>query len=172
MILIKNIENSTPELDDIFAEMSEALIGVLASGLFKRLFFGIEFDVMIDGVKRTDVTNEMIYKDTQKDIIIELLRYYYSDRNAGGMAYQPEGRISLNTKNFRREMKSTNAGTFFHEYLHLLGYDHDDRYDYDSVPYATGRLIKRILRLYTHKSGQTKLVRKWWPICIKKYKWV
>lgn len=174
MLKIKNIENSTTELDKILSTTVRALEGVLSSDLFRKRVMDFDFDVMIDG-KKTTLPSSEIYKLTQGNLEIDTLRFYNRDSSIGGMANEELGRIKINTHNFREETTAINADTLIHEYMHLVSFDHDSSQDLDSVPYAIGTIVRMILRKYPYEVGKTKLrqANKGFPLCfLKQWKWI
>jgi hypothetical protein len=173
MILIKNIIG-TPANRKTLQTTRKASEGVLLSEIFYEEFMKLDFVVVLDG-EFMDIPKINLYTFTQGDLKIKTVKFYKNNTNSSpGGASERLQQIRLNTAYFTQDNIPVSAKTLIHEYLHLIGFDHNGSQDWQSVPYQVGDLVMKILRKYPYKlnSVELKRVSRGFPLCfLKTWKW-
>lgn len=114
-------------------------------------------------------------KVEDKDIDI-YITMYYSWKNTIGYTYPSTWFTWINRKYFSRFSRAEIAGNIIHEYMHNLGFNHRKPTDYMSVPYATGYLVRDMIKeiddegLITpiHQKKKAVYKRSWKYLWLKK----
>ena len=82
-------------------------------------------------------------RDGTMDLRVNFVHRPFMGRNAAyTTGYSPF--IYLRYKTIRKQNFWVTAGIITHEWLHLLGYDHETDETYDSVPYAVGQIMENM----------------------------
>jgi predicted SprT family Zn-dependent metalloprotease len=173
MILIKNIIG-TPANRKTLQATRKALEGVLLSEIFYEEFMKLDFNVVLND-KDIEMPLINLYTFTQGDLKIKTVKFYKDNNGTPGGASERLQQIRLNTAYFTKDNIPVNAKTLIHEYLHLIGFDHNGSQDWQSVPYQVGDLVLKILRKYPYIDNKVELKRvsRGFPLCfLKTWKWV
>lgn len=122
---------------------------VLNSEKFKQELLNLKLE-QTNGKTNEEIYNEIMSgadnfnKEVDKDIDV-YLTMYYSFKNTVGYTYPSTWWTWINRKFFSSFDEGDIAGNVVHEYMHNLGYDHKTAKDHNSVPYAVGYLIRRLV---------------------------
>lgn len=81
--------------------------------------------------------------DEDIDVSVEL---YYKNNKVVGYTNPSTIWTWFNRKFFNQYDYADVACNLFHEYLHKCGFDHDSASDHDSVPYALGYFVEKLIR--------------------------
>jgi predicted SprT family Zn-dependent metalloprotease len=152
----------------------KALEGVLLSEIFYEEFMKLDFNVVLND-KDIEMPLINLYTFTQGDLKIKTVKFYSDKNSTPGGASERLQQIRLNTVYFTKGNIPVNAKTLIHEYLHLVGFDHNGSQDWQSVPYQVGDLVLKILRKYPYIDNKVELKRvsRGFPLCfLKTWKWV
>jgi hypothetical protein len=174
MIKIENIKNDKGNDKETLQTTKKALEGVLSSKIFREEFMKLYFNVVLND-KSINITKEELFNYTQGDLEIKTVKFYSDKNSTPGGASERLQQIRLNTVYFTKGNIPVNAKTLIHEYLHLVGFDHNGSQDWESVPYQTGDLVLKILRKYPYVKGKNELrkVCRGFPACFfKTWKWL
>ena len=93
-------------------------------------------------------------KEADQDIDV-YLTIYYSFKSTVGYTYPSTWWTWINRKFFSSFDESEVAGNVVHEYMHNLGYDHNTAKDHNSVPYATGYLVRDLIKEFEKEPVET-----------------
>lgn len=173
MIKIGNIIG-TPANRKTLQATRKALEGVLLSEIFYEEFMKLDFNVVLND-KDIEMPLINLYTFTQGDLKIKTVKFYSDKNSTPGGASERLQQIRLNTVYFTKGNIPVNAKTLIHEYLHLVGFDHNGSQDWQSVPYQVGDLVLKILRKYPYIDNKVELKRvsRGFPLCfLKTWKWV
>lgn len=130
---LSKIDNATPQQKDKLLRAIEVVEKTIRCRAFKK-----------EVVRRF---GQEVYDTILKGTEIEEVSFYFrKDTGVAGMADADKGTIQLNSYHFDYYKEPVNGSVFFHEYLHLLGYHHKDQFDYSSVPYALGEIMKTMIK--------------------------
>jgi hypothetical protein len=105
------------------------------------------------------LTNEQIYlklmegrellgPETPGVANLYIWKYYKRGRVIGYTSPGASKWINVNWNYYAGFKEPSMAGNIFHEWIHLMGFYHSSASDYDSVPYAIGRIVVNLAALY------------------------
>lgn len=150
----------SPLKEEKLEEAVELLKRVFASEKFKEKILNHEFRGRKSFHMNQGLSNREIYETILKgverlnpdennamDVEVELYTDY--DSIVLGYTYPSSKRIWMNLKYFLKHSHGDLAGHLTHEWLHKLGFDHEQEKNEDrsySVPYAVGYIVKEIAR--------------------------
>lgn len=179
-VRIHKIENAT-DTEKVKVSHACKMLGIiLNSNIFKDEFMNLNLSDT-KGMNTTQLFNSIFQgvetangiKDQEMDLIITL---FENTNNIGGMADEDHNTMRLNRYNL--DSTSTTASVIMHEWLHNLGFNHRSRFDYTSVPYAVGHLVKDLVREWEAKirasgiqPGKRMIVKRRFGCLCKKISW-
>lgn len=150
-VQVHSIENGTLQQEEKVYQATKLLSEAINSNEFYSKFMKLDFS----GTQ--GLSNIQIYDKLQRGVEVgnpELnrsmdLNIHFIHRpksQSAGIADRDNNIIYLNTKYFDRFALSRVCGTIMHEYMHQLGFEDPTMLDFRSVPYATGFLVRDIIR--------------------------
>ena len=100
----------------------------------------------------TGLSKKEILKKIRQEWAINFEFYHDQDSKALGGASERLRRIRINS--YRWYSLRNKVAVITHEMMHLIGFDHKDRFQHQSIPYKAEEIVKGIIDRHGYKEGK------------------